>query len=66
MYNNTLLRKEKHFCRYCLQAFNSKETLKHHIKDFFKINGKQEIAMATIGVYVKFKNYEKKVTIYDS
>ena len=57
--------KKKHFCRYCLQPFSLEETLKHCIKDCFKINGKQKIVMAKIGEYVKFKNYEKKVTIYD-
>ena len=36
---------KKHFCRYCLQAFSTKEILKRHIKDCFKINGKQRIIM---------------------
>ena len=34
--------------------------LKHHIKDSFKINDKQKIAMPKKGEYVKFKNEEKK------
>ena len=37
--------REKHFCRYCLQAFSTEEILKHHIRDCFKINGKQKIIM---------------------
>ena len=37
--------KKKHFCRYCLQAFSIEDILKPHIKDFFKINGKQRIMM---------------------
>ena len=37
--------KKKHFCGYCLQAFSIEEILKPHIKDFFKINGKQRIIM---------------------
>ena len=43
MYNHTLHRGRKHFCRYCLQAFSTEETLKCHINDCFKINGKQRI-----------------------
>ena len=34
---------EKHFWQYCLQAFSRGEKLKRHIKDCFKINGKQRI-----------------------
>ena len=37
---------EKHFCRYCSEAFKTEEILKHHIKDCFKINGKKRIRMA--------------------
>ena len=35
----------ENFCRYYLQAFSTEEILKHHIKDSFKINGKQRIIM---------------------
>ena len=61
IYNHTLYHgKKKHFCRYCLQAFSTEETLKRHIKDCFKINGKQKIIMPKKSKYVKFKNYERK------
>ena len=43
MYNYTLHRGKKYFCRYCLQAFSTEEILKPHIKDCFKVNGKQRI-----------------------
>ena len=61
MYNHILHRRKKHFCRYCLQAFTTEEMLKRHIKDCFKVNGKQRIAMPKKGKYVKFKNYERKI-----
>ena len=32
---------ENIFYRYCLQGFSTAEILKHHINDWFKINGKQ-------------------------
>ena len=48
-YDHTLHRGNKHFCRYCLQAFSTKEILKHHIKDCFKINIKQRIKMPKKG-----------------
>ena len=30
---NTSMHGKKHFCRYCLQAFNTEEILKYHMKD---------------------------------
>ena len=45
MYDHTLHRERKHFCRYCLQAFSTEKILKFHIKDCFKINGKKRIIM---------------------
>ena len=68
MYDHSLHRGRKHFCRYCLQAFSTEKILKSHIKDCFKINGKQTIKMLKKGEYVKFKNFERKLksplTIY--
>ena len=61
MYDYTLDCGRKHFCRYCLQAFSTQEILKRHLKDCFKINGKQRIILPTKGEYVKFKNYERKI-----
>ena len=46
MYDHTLLRGRKHICHYCLQAFSTEETLKCHINDSFKVNGKQKINMS--------------------
>ena len=34
--------------------------MKLHVKDFFKINGKQRIITPKKYEYVKFKNYERK------
>ena len=60
MYDHTLNRGRKHFCCYSLQSFSTEEILKRHIKDCFKINGKQRIIMPKKGECVKFKNYERK------
>ena len=46
MYDHTLLRGRKHICHYCLQAFSTEETLKCHINDSFKVNGKQKINLS--------------------
>ena len=43
MYDHTLHRGIKHFCRFCLQAFSTEKILKRHIKDCLKINDKQRI-----------------------
>ena len=53
MYDHTLHRGRKHFFPYCLQAFSTEEILKRHIKDCFKINGKQRIVRPQKGEYVK-------------
>ena len=51
---------KKHFCRYCLQTFSTEEILKCHIKDCFKINGKQRIIMLKKVDYAKFKIMKEK------
>ena len=61
MYNHTLHHEKKHFYCYCLKAFSTEEILKRHVKDYFKINGKQRIIMPKKDKYVKFKNYERKI-----
>ena len=61
MYNHTLHPRKKHFCRYCLKAFSTEEILKRHIKDCFKIYGKQRTIMPKKGKYIKSKNYERKI-----
>ena len=45
MYGHILICGGKHFCHYFLKAFSTEEILKCHIKDCFKINGKQRIIM---------------------
>ena len=61
MYNHTLHHGKKCFCRYCLQAFCTEKKTIRHIKDFFKINGKQRIIMPQKSEYVKFKDFERKI-----
>ena len=46
MSDHALHRGRKHFCCYCLQAFSTEEILKSHIKECFKINGKQRMIMS--------------------
>ena len=45
MYDHTLQHGRKHFCRYCLHAFSTEESLKRQIKGSFKVNCKQRIIM---------------------
>ena len=61
MYDHTLHRGRKHFCRYCLKAFSTEEILKRYIKDCFKVNGKKRIIIPRKGELVKSKHYEKKI-----
>ena len=60
IYDHTLKHVSKHFCHYCLHAFVTEEMLKRHIKNCFKINGKQIIKMSKKDEYVKFKSFERK------
>ena len=57
MYDYTIYRVRKYFCRYCLQALTTAEILICHIKDCFKINRKQRIKMPKKCEYVRVKNY---------
>ena len=52
MYDHTLHRRRKYFCCYYLQTFSTEEILKCHIKDCFKINGKQRTKMPKKGEYI--------------
>ena len=61
MYDHTLHQGKKHFCRYWLQALSTEETLKRHIKDFFKTNDKQRLIIPKKGKYLKFINDERKI-----
>ena len=61
MYDHTLHRGRKHFCRYCLQACSTEEILKRHSKDCCQINYKKRIIMPKKCKYVKFKNYDRKI-----
>ena len=61
VYDHSLYHRRKHFYFYCLHDFITEEILQHHIKDCFKINGKQTIKMTKKGEYVKFKNFESKI-----
>ena len=67
LYNHTSHCGRKYFFHCCLQAFSPEKSLKRHINDRFKINGRQRIIMPKKAEYHKFKNYEKKnkVSIYD-
>ena len=60
MYDHMLHCDEIHFCRYCLQAFSTEEILKRHMKDCFKINGKQKIMMSKKDESIKFKIMSEK------
>ena len=63
MYHRTLHCGRKHFSRYCFQAFSTKETVKCHMNDSFKINAKQRVEMSKNGEYVKFKNYKREIKL---
>ena len=60
MYDHLLHRGRKYFFCYCLHVFITEEISRHHIKDYFEINGKQTIKMPKKGEYVKLKILEKK------
>ena len=61
MYNQTLHRHRKHFCRYCLQSFTTEQILERDIiNDCFEINGKQMIIMAKKVKLLNSKTIQEK------
>ena len=66
MYDRTLHRGRKHFCYHFLEAFRTLEKFEFHIKDCFRINGKQKIKMPK-QANTSDANImrEKESTIYD-
>ena len=61
MYNQTLHRDRKHFCRYCLQSFTTEQILERNIiNDCFEINGKQMIKMAKKVKLLNSKTIQEK------
>ena len=63
MYNQNQHREKKHFCRYCLQCFSTKEILCKHIPNCFTINGKQAIELPEMGSFVKFTNFHRQLPV---
>ena len=64
MYDHTLHRERKHFCRYCLQAFSTEKISRRHIKVCFKINDKQRIIMSQKGQYNLSEKNKSPFIIY--
>ena len=60
MYDYALYLGKKHFCRYCLQASITADVLKCHIKNYYKINGKQRIKMAKMVNFLDSKIMKEK------
>ena len=44
------------------KVFSAERISKHHIKEWFKSNGKQRIIMPKKGDYFKLKNYERNMS----
>ena len=57
LYDYTLYRGAKHFCRYCLQDFRTAETLTSHIKDLLIVS--KGLSWPNKLEYVRFKNCER-------
>ena len=61
-------RRQKTLCSYRRFQYinvwrNTEETLKHHIKGCFKINGKRTIKSPKQGEYVRLRNLERKTVL---
>ena len=55
------IKKQKYFCKSCLQCFSSKNALNNHKEDCLSINGAQSIRLEK-GT-IKFKNYFKQLPV---
>ena len=63
MFNQNNHKNKKHFCRYCLQCFSTKEILLNHTSNCIIINGQQAIKMLKKGSTVKFKNFHNQLSV---
>ena len=63
MFNQNNHKNKKHFCRYCLQCFSTKEILLNHTSNCIIINGQQAIKMLKKGSTVKFKNFHNQLPV---
>ena len=59
MFHKTENKNKKHFCKSCLQCFNSENVLAEHKKDSLSINGVQSIKSEK--ETIEFKNYFKQI-----
>ena len=59
MFLKTKNKNKKHFCKSCLQCFNSKHVLTEHKKVYLSINGAQSVRLEK-GT-IMFKNYFKQI-----
>ena len=59
--NKTKNKNKKHFCKYCLQCFNSERVLIEHKKTCLEINGKQTIKLRSGSI--GFKNHFKQLAV---
>ena len=59
MFHKTKNKNKKHFCKSCLQCFNSENVLTEHKKDCLSINGVQSVKSGK-GT-IEFKNYFKQI-----
>ena len=61
MCNKTKNKNKKHFCRYCLQYFSSKEVLPEHKETCLKINGKPTVKLRSGST--ELKNYFRQLAV---
>ena len=61
MCNKRKSRTKKHFCRNCLQCFNSEKVLQKHKENCLKINGKLSVNLKSGSI--KFKNHSKQLAV---
>ena len=54
MFNKTKDKSKKHFYKYCLQLFSSKNVLQQHRKICLGINGAQDLKLKSVSI--KFMN----------
>ena len=61
LYEYTLHRARKHFCRYSLQCFRTAETIDMSLKAVLKLIVKKELSCPKKGEYIRWKKYETNI-----
>ena len=61
MFNKTINKNKKYFCKSYLQCFSSENVLKKHKKDFLMINNGENVRLEK--GFIEFENFNRQISV---